>query len=178
MLVTTQWPLKRAATSPHLSGFVFYGCLESLTELSALWWSSDAYPRQIMACHQFRASHYLHQCWFTVNWSLGNKLQWNFTQNRTLIFTDVTFKIVSAKRRPCCPFPKVFKSDVYSTFASSICSSLTYILLLLLQYVQVWSIFCFYCFNVFKSGVYSTFASSMCSSLEYILLLRLQCVQV
>ena len=36
MLVTTQWPLKRAATSPHLSGFVFYGCLESLTELSAL----------------------------------------------------------------------------------------------------------------------------------------------
>ena len=36
MLVTTQWPLKRAATSPHLSGSVFYGCLESLTELSAL----------------------------------------------------------------------------------------------------------------------------------------------
>ena len=36
MLVTTQWPLKRTATSPHLSGFVFYGCLESLTELSAL----------------------------------------------------------------------------------------------------------------------------------------------
>ena len=34
----TQWPLKRAATSPHLSGFVFYGCLESLTALSALWW--------------------------------------------------------------------------------------------------------------------------------------------
>ena len=40
MLVTTQWPLKRAATSPHLSGFVFYGCLESLTELSALWFFS------------------------------------------------------------------------------------------------------------------------------------------
>ena len=36
MLVTTQWALKRAATSPHLSGFVFYGCLESLTELSTL----------------------------------------------------------------------------------------------------------------------------------------------
>ena len=36
MLVTTQWPLKRAATWPHLSGFVFYGCLESLTELSTL----------------------------------------------------------------------------------------------------------------------------------------------
>ena len=36
MLVTTQWPLKRVPPSPHLSGFVFYGCLESLTELSAL----------------------------------------------------------------------------------------------------------------------------------------------
>ena len=36
MLVTTQWPPKRAATSPHLSGCVFYGCLESLRELSAL----------------------------------------------------------------------------------------------------------------------------------------------
>ena len=41
MLVTTQWPLKRAATSPHLSGFVFYGCLESLTGLSALWQDSE-----------------------------------------------------------------------------------------------------------------------------------------
>ena len=40
MLVTTQWPLKRAATSPHLSGFVFYGCLESLTGLSALWFGN------------------------------------------------------------------------------------------------------------------------------------------
>ena len=36
MLVTTQRPLKRAATSLYLSGFVFYGCLENLTELSAL----------------------------------------------------------------------------------------------------------------------------------------------
>ena len=44
MLVTTQWPLKRAATSPHLSGFVFYGCLESLTELSALWKNNRAPP--------------------------------------------------------------------------------------------------------------------------------------
>ena len=43
MLVTTQWPLKRAATSPHLSGFVFYGCLGSLTELSALCVSNGLY---------------------------------------------------------------------------------------------------------------------------------------
>ena len=34
--VTTQWPLKLQPNSPHLSGFVFYGCFESSTELSAL----------------------------------------------------------------------------------------------------------------------------------------------
>ena len=27
-------------------------------------------------------SNYLNQCWVIVNWILGNKLQWNFNQNR------------------------------------------------------------------------------------------------
>ena len=49
MLVTTQWPLKRAATSPHLSGFVFYGCLESLTELSALCPTTPSFSTQHLA---------------------------------------------------------------------------------------------------------------------------------
>ena len=26
-------------------------------------------------------SHYLNQCWVIVNWTLTNKLQWNFNQN-------------------------------------------------------------------------------------------------
>ena len=41
LMQTCWWPLSDywsvQTTSPHLSGFVFYGCLESLTELSALW---------------------------------------------------------------------------------------------------------------------------------------------
>ena len=41
LMQTCWWPLSDhwsvQSTSPHLSGFVFYGCLESLTELSALW---------------------------------------------------------------------------------------------------------------------------------------------
>ena len=41
LMQTCWWPLSDhwsvQPTSPHLSGFVFYGCLESLTELSALW---------------------------------------------------------------------------------------------------------------------------------------------
>ena len=40
LMQTCWWPLSDhwsvQPTSPHLSGFVFYGCLESLTELSAL----------------------------------------------------------------------------------------------------------------------------------------------
>ena len=41
LMQTCWWPLSDhwsvQPTSLHLSGFVFYGCLESLTELSALW---------------------------------------------------------------------------------------------------------------------------------------------
>ena len=29
-------------------------------------------------------SHYLNQCWIIVNWTLRNKLQWNFNQNTKL----------------------------------------------------------------------------------------------
>ena len=38
--LSDHWPVQ--LTSPHLSGFVFYGGLESLTELSALWYKNDA----------------------------------------------------------------------------------------------------------------------------------------
>ena len=41
LMQTCWWPLSDhwsvQPTSPNLSGFVFYGCLENLTELSALW---------------------------------------------------------------------------------------------------------------------------------------------
>ena len=30
-------------------------------------------------------THYLNQCWYIVNWTLGNKFQWNLNQN-TIIF--------------------------------------------------------------------------------------------
>ena len=33
-------------------------------------------------------SHYLNQCWVIVNWTLGNKLQWNFNQNKKLFFHE------------------------------------------------------------------------------------------
>ena len=40
---------------------------------------------QIMVCRLFGTKPYLNQCCVIVNWTLRNKLQWNFSQN-TKIF--------------------------------------------------------------------------------------------
>ena len=55
---------------------------------------NDAYMRQWLgsALHGLdnglslysAPSHYLNQCWVIVNWTLRNKLQWNFNQNTNL----------------------------------------------------------------------------------------------
>ena len=40
-------------------------------------------------------SHYMNQCWGIVNWTLGNKLQWNFNQNiKLFIHENVSENIV------------------------------------------------------------------------------------
>ena len=53
---------------------------------------SDAYMRQLTNHHWFREwlvawsspSHYLNQCWNIANWTLRNKLQWNFSRNSNI----------------------------------------------------------------------------------------------
>ena len=45
-----------------------------------------------MACHLAGTpSHYLNQCWYIVNWTLGHKLQWNLNPN--LYFFIQEFKM-------------------------------------------------------------------------------------
>ena len=39
-------------------------------------------------------SHYLNQCWNIVNWTLGNKLQWNFSRNSNIFIEENTFENV------------------------------------------------------------------------------------
>ena len=39
---------------------------------------------KIMACRLLGPSQYLNQCWVIVNWTLRNKLQWNFDRNSKL----------------------------------------------------------------------------------------------
>ena len=48
-------------------------------------------------------SHYLHHCWNILNWTLGNKFQWNFHQNTSIFIQEnvlMRLKMSSGK----CPF--------------------------------------------------------------------------
>ena len=50
-------------------------------------------------------SHYLNQCWNIVNWTLGNKVQWNFKQNSNIFIQenaleDVICEMASILSRP------------------------------------------------------------------------------
>ena len=42
-------------------------------------------------------SHYLNQCWLVVNWTLGNKFQWNPNQNTNIFIEENEFQIVVCK---------------------------------------------------------------------------------
>ena len=39
-------------------------------------------------------SHYLNQCWNIVNWTLGNKIQWNLIQNLYIFIQENAFENV------------------------------------------------------------------------------------
>ena len=42
---------------------------------------------QIMACRLF-GTNYLNQCWVIVNWTIKDKLQWNFNRNTKLFIHE------------------------------------------------------------------------------------------
>ena len=47
-------------------------------------------------------SHYLNQCWNIVNWTIGNKFQWNINRNDTFSFKKIHLKMLPGKWRPFC----------------------------------------------------------------------------
>ena len=52
-------------------------------------------------------SHYLNQCWVIVNWTLWNKLQWNFNQNTKLFIPEnasenIDCEMAAILSRPQC----------------------------------------------------------------------------
>ena len=75
---------------------------------------SDLYMRRYKYQHWFREwlvagsapSHYLHQCWNIVNWTLGNKLQWNFNRNSNIFIEENTFENVVCEMLPISSRPQ------------------------------------------------------------------------
>ena len=62
-------------------GRVTHICVGNLTIIgSGLGWSAP--------------SHYLNHCWNIVNWTLRNKLQWNFNQNSCIAIEENVFEYV------------------------------------------------------------------------------------
>ena len=51
-------------------------------------------------------SHYPNHCCNIVNWTLKNKLQWNFKWNSHIFFKENAFEMSSAKWRPFLPRPQ------------------------------------------------------------------------
>ena len=55
----------------------------------------------------FAPSYYLNQCWNIVNWTLRNKLQWNFNRNLNILIQgnasqNVVCKMAAILSRPQC----------------------------------------------------------------------------
>ena len=54
-------------------------------------------------------SHFLSQCWNVVNWTLRNKLQWNFNQNSCIFIKENAFHNVVCKIAPILFRPQCVK---------------------------------------------------------------------
>ena len=55
-----------------------------------------------LAPTMWQTIHYLNQWWNVVNWTLRNKLQWNFKWNPYIFIQEMYLNVSSAKWRPLC----------------------------------------------------------------------------
>ena len=56
-----------------------------------------------------RQIHYLNQCWYSVNWTLRNKLQWNFNWNSNIFIRENALQNVVCKMASILPRPQCVK---------------------------------------------------------------------
>ena len=90
---------------PSLSCSVFINPLRPSDAYMRSWTGSSLV--QIMACRLNGAKPLSAQCWNIVNWTLGNKLQWNFNRKSNIFIEENTFENVvcemaSILSRPQC----------------------------------------------------------------------------
>ena len=57
-------------------------------------------------------SHYLNQCWNIINWTHGNKLQWNLNRNLYIFIHENAFETVIRKLAPILSRPQFNASSV------------------------------------------------------------------
>ena len=68
-------------------------------------------------------SHYLNQCWLTINWTLGDKLQWNCNWNSNTFIEDRFKNVVSYHK-----WNSIFMLDMYMEWRCITSLSLWFVL--------------------------------------------------
>ena len=70
-----------------------------------MWWCSNHhwFRRWLVACSA--PSHYLNKCWNVVNWTLKDKLHWNFNLNPLILIQENVFENVVLKTAAILPRP-------------------------------------------------------------------------
>ena len=94
------------------------GCIQ-VSDLNSLR-PSDAYMRQWINQHWFRQwlvawpapSHYLNQCWDIVNWTLRNKLQWNFNRNQFIFIQENALETIVCETASIPSRPQWVKGEI------------------------------------------------------------------
>ena len=87
---------------------------------------SVAYMRQIIGQHWFKEwlvaysapSHYLNQCWRIVNWTLGDKRQWNLNQNTFFFIHESAFENIVCEMVAILSRGRWVNGDLYMIVAA------------------------------------------------------------
>ena len=99
--VPGEFPSQRPATRSFDVSFDL--CLnKQLSKQSRRWWFETPSHPLLRHNNEFQVvippwsapSHYLNQCWNIVNWTIGNKLQWNFNRNWYIFIQENAFQSV------------------------------------------------------------------------------------
>ena len=59
--------------------------------------------------HRSALSYYLNQCWNITNWTLRNKLQWNFNRNSNIFIQENAFESIVCEMTAILPRPQCVK---------------------------------------------------------------------
>ena len=110
---------------------------------------SDPYMLQQTNQHWFRqwlvawsaTSHYLNQCWDIVNWTLRNKLQWNFNRNFNIFIQKNSFDSIDCGMAAILSQPqciKVFCTDSVDVHNKQLHSSIWWGWIYWRNWYRVW----------------------------------------